>query len=288
MTPDPAQTPPALVDAPPLPARCYRVASSPARFVLQVRPLEDRNIARAVRLAGRLVLAATFALSALGVAEDKKLAGVALFAWIFVVMYGAWFAIQVAPFDGSVVRTVRRSLTLVPAAEAAYRDGAPRGAALTVDGEPIEAGRLVRVAVGYLQVPGGGPPDLCTVNLVLLDGLVRVAKLRGEAPARRLAEALSSALGTGYDPAELPAVYAMPGRPEGWGAELVVAAGIFALVGAMVAGLFATRSIAGGFAAWTASALIVDVGLNDLLIARRSRRIAGEQARWSFGLRKDA
>lgn len=126
------------------------------------------------------------------------------------------------------------------------------------------------------------------MNLVLRDGLVRVAKLRGEAPARRLAEALSLALGAGYDPAELPIVDVMPGRAQGFRQELVVIAGIFALTGAMVVGLFATRSIPGGFAAWTASALIVDVGLNDLLIARRARRIAEAQARWDFGLGKDA
>jgi hypothetical protein len=191
----------------------------------------------------------------------------------------------VAPFDGPFLSTVRRRLSIEMPGEVGYREGAPRAATLAVDGQPLQAGRVVRVAVARLFDPSGPLPKLWSVNLILRDGVVRVAKLEDEATSCKLAEAIAGALGVGYDPGELPEVCLLPGWPYGWKGQVQGTALVVSITAAFVASLFALHaSPRVGWPACVAAALALDVGLNDLVLGPAMRRLAVEEARVKFGV----
>jgi hypothetical protein len=271
---------PSVAALPALPARCYGVSATPERIVLRVRPLEDRNLVRAIRLALRLAVPLVPVLT-LG------LPGAGAFvpgftAWILLWVCGLGFITRVAPFQGAVLRVVRRSLVIDVPPEAGYRDeGEPLR--LTFDGRRIDL-HAARVALGRLHEPGQRSSDWdpWTVNLVLSNGLVRVAKLRREATARTLAEWLAAVLGIAHDSAEVVEISALPGYPLDWKVGLVAFG--HAVVVAALAVFAAVRGTAGAWLAGAPIVLALDFCVFDVLLGRYLRSMAEGEARVSFRL----
>jgi hypothetical protein len=270
--------PRSLAAFPALPARSYGVSSTPERIVLRVRPLEDRNIAHAVRLALRLAVPLVPVLTLGLPREGAYVPGFTV--WILLWVCGLGFITRVAPFQGPVLRVVRRSLVIDVPPEAGYRDEGDR-ARLTIDGRPIDL-HTARVALARLHEPGQRSNDFepWTVNLVLSESLVRVAKLRREATARKLAESLAAALGIAHDSGAVVQVSALPGYPLDW----KVGIGAFGY-GMAVAGLAIFGGVqhnAGDWLAGGAIVLVLDVCVFDVLVARYLRSKAEGEARESF------
>ena len=168
--------------------------------------------------------------------------------------------------------------------EAGYREDAEPGAQLRIDGQPIERRRLGRVALARLRQPlvRSDAHDPWTVNLVLSDGVVRVAKLGDQATAGWFAETLAAALGVGYDPAEIRDVVVLPGHP--FSLKVGLGAAAYGMAVVMLAVAAALHHTAGGWAACSAVVLVLDLTLNDLWVARKGRRMAAEEARVTFGV----
>jgi hypothetical protein len=207
--------------------------------------------------------------------------GMSFGLWTANWMLGIVFSSRVAPFEGSSLRVVRRSLEVTLPPEAGYRDEGETEPRLRIDTQPIERRRLGRVALGRFREPRWKNTewDPWSVNLVLSDGIVRVAKLR-EATAHRLAEALAAALDVPYDPAEVADIVNLPGHPFHWAFGLVsVTQAMVSVFLAFVAGFHET---AAGWIVATAIVLAFDVGTNDLLGVPYLRRKAEAEARSAF------
>jgi hypothetical protein len=206
---------------------------------------------------------------------------VAFGVWLANWIVGILFFTRVAPFEGTSLRIVRRRLDVALPSEAGYRDDGETGARVSVDGQPIERRRLQRVALGRFHEPLGKstPWDPWSVNLILSDGIVRVAKLR-EAAARRLAEALAAALDVEYEPEEVADITNLASHPLHWS---IAAAGLGQGAAAsflpLIAGFHGT---AVGWVIATAFVLAMDVVPNELLGLSYLRRRAEADVRAAF------
>lgn len=175
---------------------------------LEKTALDSRDGWRILSISLLILWAVVAALSLIDAIPHDTLAGVThLFGFpLFIMLYVAyshlvvWYIIS---YRGRLVSVMRKSLwigRLNKAGDEGYRDAGAQQPALVLDGRPIAAERLVRVAVGEidLMLRVGGTH---TVNLVLIDGIVLVAHFNEPEPAIELAAQLTGAIGNACDPA---------------------------------------------------------------------------------------